>query len=249
MTGKKNGWVAMSESHRRSKFFLYVSYALLVIVLIGFSPTYYLRAFFDVPAIPLYVYAHGAALTAWFIWFCVQTTAVNNGRVALHRRLGVVGITIGILVLLSGAASAMMLAPRLLDKFGNIDSDIPRIAGVVWGNIGILVAFAGFLVAAVLNRRRSEFHKRLMYLASIGIILPAFGRISGFSMIDLSEPPFVFGCLLMFLGMLAIFDKKNSGSIHRVTWVGGIALFANLIFFGVVVPMTAFGRAFIFAFA
>ena len=85
----------MPESHRRSKFFLYVSYALLVIVLIGFSPTFYLRAFFDVPAIPLYVYAHGAALTAWFIWFCVQTTAVNNGSVALHRRLGAVGVTIG----------------------------------------------------------------------------------------------------------------------------------------------------------
>jgi hypothetical protein len=64
-------------------------------------------------------------------------------------------------------------------------------------------------------------------------------------MIDLPEPPFVFGCLLMLLGMLVIFDKKNRGSVHRVTWVGGIALFANLIFFGLVVPMTAFGRAFI----
>jgi hypothetical protein len=237
----------VAESHRRNNFFLYVSYALLVIVLIGFSPTYYLRAFFDVPAIPLYVYGHGAALTAWFIWFCVQTTAVNYGRVALHRRLGVVGITIGILVILSGTVSAMGLAPRLLEKYGNIDSDIFRITGVVWGNIGMMVAFTGFLVAAVLNRRKSEIHKRLMYLASIGIILPAFGRISGFPMIDLPEPPFVFGCLLMLLGMLVIFDKKNTGSVHRVTWVGGIALFANLIFFGLVVPMTAFGRAFIFA--
>jgi hypothetical protein len=235
------------ESHRRSEFFLYVSYALLVIVLIGFSPTYYLRAFFDVPAIPLYVYGHGAALTAWFIWFCVQTTAVNYGRVALHRRLGVVGITIGILVILSGTVSAMGLAARLLEKYGNIDSDIFRITGVVWGNIGMMVAFTGFLVAAVLNRRKSEIHKRLMYLASIGIILPAFGRIAKFPMIDLPEPPFVFGCLLMLLGMLVIFDKKNRGSVHRVTWVGGIALFANLIFFGLVVPMTAFGRAFIIA--
>ena len=237
----------MPELQRRSKFFMYVSIALLVIVLVGFSPTLYLRAFFDVPDIPLYVYGHGAALTAWFIWFCVQTTAVNYGRVALHRRLGVVGITIGILVILSGTISAMGLAPRLLEKYGNIDSDIFRITGVVWGNIGMMVAFTGFLVAAVLNRRKSEIHKRLMYLASIGIILPAFGRIAKFPMIDLPGPPFVFGCLLMLLGMLVIFDKKNTGSVHRVTWVGGIALFANLIFFVLVVPMTAFGRAFVLA--
>lgn len=237
----------MPESQHQSKFFLYVSYALLVIVLIGFSPTYYLRAFFDVPAIPLYVYGHGAVLTAWFIWFCVQTTAVNNGRVALHRRLGAVGITIGILVLLSGAAAAMELAPRLLEKYGNIDSDISRIAGVVWGNIGMLVAFMGFLVAAVLNRRRSEIHKRLMYLASIGIILPAFGRIAKFPMIDLPEPPLAFAGLLTFLVLLGIFDKTNTGSVHRVTWVGGIVLFANLIFFGLVVSITTFGRAFVLA--
>ena len=226
---------------------MYVSIALLVIVLVGFSPTLYLRAFFDVPDIPLYVYGHGAALTAWFIWFCVQTTAVNNGRVDLHRRLGAVGVTIGILVLISGTAAAMGLAPRLLEKYGNIDSDFSRIAGVVLGNIGMLVAFTGFLVAAVLNRRKSEIHKRLMYLASIGIILPAFGRIAKFPMIDLPEPPLAFAGLLTFLMLLGIFDRTNNGSVHRVTWIGGIALFASLIFFGLVVPTTASGRAFVLA--
>ncbi len=226
---------------------MYISIALLVIVLVGFSPTFYLRTFFDVPDIPLYVYGHGAALTAWFIWFCVQTTAVNNGRVDLHRRLGAVGVTIGILVLISGTAAAMGLAPRLLEKYGNIDSDFSRIAGVVWGNIGMLVAFTGFLVAAVLNRRKSETHKRLMYLASIGIILPAFGRIAKFPMIDLPEPPLVFAGLLTLLMLLGIFDRTSNGSVHRVTWIGGIALFASLIFFGLVVPTTASGRAFVLA--
>ena len=159
----------MLELHLRSKFFLYLSFALLVIVLVGFSPTFFLRAYFDVPAIPLYVYAHGVALTAWFTWFCVQTTAVNRGRVDLHRRLGTIGISIGILVLVSGAVAALGLAPRLLEKYGNIDADFPRIVGVVWGNIGMLVAFTGFVVAAVFNRQRAEIHKRLMLLASISI--------------------------------------------------------------------------------
>jgi len=237
----------MLELHLRSKFFLYLSFALLVTVLLGFSPTFYLRAFFDVPAIPLYVYAHGAALTAWFIWLCVQTTAVNRGRVDLHRRLGAIGISIGILVLLSGAASALGLAPRLLEKYGNIDADLARIVGVVWGNIGMLVAFSGFLLAAVFNRKRPEIHKRLMLLATIAISLPAFGRIAKFPMIDVPEGPFAFAGLLVLLIMLAIFDKINNGRVHPVSLVGGLALLANLIIFGFVISTSAFGRTFVLA--
>lgn len=237
----------MSDVVHRSKFFLCLSYVMLAIVLIGFSPTFYLRAIFDVPAIPLYVYVHGAAMTSWYIWFCVQTTAVNSSRVALHRRLGVIGITIAVLVLISGVAVALGLAPRLLEKYGDIESDFARIVGIVWGNLGTLVAFAGFILAAVLNRRKPEVHKRLMYLASIGILLPAIGRIAKFPMIDLPEPLLAFACLLTLLVMLGIFDRINIGRVHQVTLIGGLALFAGLIFFGLVVPLTSFGRSFILA--
>lgn len=237
----------MRELHPGSKFFLYLSFALLLTVLAGFSPSFYLRAFFDVPAIPLYVYAHGAALTAWFIWLCVQTTAINRGRVDLHRRLGTIGIAIGVLVLLSGAAAAMGLAPRLLEKYGNIDADFPRIVGVVWGNIGMLVAFTGFVVAAVLNRQRAEIHKRLMLLASISISLPAFGRIAKFPIVELPEGPFAFAALLVFLMTLVVFDKIDNGRVLRVTVVGSCAMLAILIFFGFVISTSTFGRSFVLA--
>ncbi len=237
----------MPELHRRSNFFLYVSYVLLVIVLVGFSPTFYLRAFFDVPAIPSYVYAHGVAMTAWFIWFCVQTTAVNRGRIALHRRLGTIGITLGGFVLISGAATALGLAPRLLEKYGNIDADIPRIAGIFWGNVAGLIAFAGFLTAAFLYRQRPEIHKRLMLLASIGISLQAIGRIAKFPMIDASEGPFAFAGLLILLVVLAIFDKTHNESVLRVTVLGSCGLLSILILLGFVVSGTAFGRAFVLA--
>lgn len=153
----------------RSSFFRRISYILLAIVLIGFSPTFFLRAFFEVPVIPSYVYAHGAALTLWFIWLCLQTTLATSGRVTLHRRLGPSGIAIGALVVVSGAAVSMGLAPRLLAKFGNIDSDMPRIVATVWGSIGMLVAFTGLLVAAVVFRQKADIHKRLMLLAILVI--------------------------------------------------------------------------------
>ena len=237
----------MPESHRRSNFFLYMSYALLAIVLVGFSPTFYLRALFDVPAIPPYVYAHGVAMTAWFIWLCVQTTAVFSGRVALHRTLGIIGMTLGVLVVISGAITALNLAPRLLEKYGNIDSDISRIAGIVWGNLAGLVAFGGFLFLAFLYRRKSELHKRLMLLASIGITLQALGRIGKISIIPVPEELFALVGLLMMLIIMGVFDKRTIGRVHRVTWAGGSALLAILILFGFVIANSQFGREFVLA--
>src|ERR1043166_3218788 len=56
----------------RSKFFLLANALLLAIVLVGFSRTLYLRAFFDVAPIPVSLYIHGAALTLWFLFALIQ---------------------------------------------------------------------------------------------------------------------------------------------------------------------------------
>jgi len=69
---------------------------LLAIVLIGFSPTFYLRAWLateDLPqglqALPVYLNVHGAIVTAWFLLFFTQTVLVASQRVDIHRRLGI----------------------------------------------------------------------------------------------------------------------------------------------------------------
>src|SRR5215467_10641178 len=72
----------------RSRFYLGMSSALLLIVLAGFAPTLYLRAFFAVPVIPASVWVHGLVLTAWFVAFFLQTALVAVRRTDLHRRLG-----------------------------------------------------------------------------------------------------------------------------------------------------------------
>ena len=111
----------------------------------------------------------------------------------------------------------------------------------------MLVAFTGFVVAAVLNRQRAEIHKRLMLLASISISLPAFGRIAKFPIVDVPEGPLAFAALLVLLITLAIFDKIDNGRVLRVTVVGIFAMLAILIFFGFVISTSTFGRTFVLA--
>ena len=66
---------ATTRRHHRSTFFIAAAITLLVIVVVGFTPTLFLRALFDVPARPLYLYCHGAILSGWFVWpFSTQAT-------------------------------------------------------------------------------------------------------------------------------------------------------------------------------
>jgi hypothetical protein len=50
---------------RRSTFFFWMSLVVLAIVLAGFGRTLFLRAFYPVPALPAYVFAHGVVMAAW----------------------------------------------------------------------------------------------------------------------------------------------------------------------------------------
>ena len=91
---------------------------MLCVVLVGFAPTLYLRAFFDVRPVPIYLYVHGAMLTAWFIWLCVQTSLVAAHRVDMHRRFGVVGVVLGIAVLVISPFVTLGAVSRLAATYG-----------------------------------------------------------------------------------------------------------------------------------
>jgi hypothetical protein len=66
------------------RFYSVVAATLWLIVLIGFSRTFFLRAFFNVPNVPAYVLVHGAVLTAWFTGLLVQTVLVAARRTQIH---------------------------------------------------------------------------------------------------------------------------------------------------------------------
>ena len=51
------------------KFAVGMAVALFAVNFAGFVPTFFLRPFFDVPEVPLYLYLHGAVGTAWFLLF------------------------------------------------------------------------------------------------------------------------------------------------------------------------------------
>ena len=74
------------------QFFFAITLLLVVVVAIGFGPTYYLAGVFRAPLPSRIVHIHGAVFSTWMILLVVQTGLISTRRVEWHRKLGVAGL-------------------------------------------------------------------------------------------------------------------------------------------------------------
>jgi len=224
-----------SRPRARPSFFFGMALLLLGLVIVGFAPTFYLRALFPVPPIPPHLYLHGAILTCWFLWLVLQTWLVRTGRTAQHRRLGVAGAVIAAAVVLAGPMASFGLITRVratgvpweADMSGLLGPQMQGVkmidffSGVIWGNFFSIAIFAALISSAIILRKRPQAHKRLMLLASIAIIAPALGRISRIAYLGGEAGPMP---AIVFLGLLLLvfgYDIRTRRRPHRATLSGG----------------------------
>lgn len=226
LSARASGRVA--GHHRRSRFFVGMSGVLLLLVVAAFVPTLHVRAFFQLRPMPLYLYLHGGVLTAWFVFLFVQASLASRGHIDLHRRMGTGGALLAVLVVGASLVAQVGKAPRLraagIDTALRVGSD----AAVFWGNLASLLLFISLVVTAILLRRRPEAHKRLMLLASIGIMGPALARFSrwplfggsAFEVFGPLERYFSSGGILVLLIAVIVYDLVARRRLHPATVVG-----------------------------
>jgi hypothetical protein len=240
----------------QTSYFFWMATLLLAVVLIGFAPTLYLRPVFDAAPIPGYLYVHGAVLTAWFVWLVVQTSLVATGRTATHRRLGVAGAAIAAAVVAAGPLATFSVVARVRSAGVDWDTDmsalgflgvegvpmIQFVSSVVWGNFLSIVAFALLVSAAVVLRRNTQAHKRLMLIASLTILIPALARISRWPVFGGEDGPLLPIAGLGLLATVVVYDVVKTKRVHAAT-IAGVA--ANLATFAIaqVIARSPFGQA------
>jgi hypothetical protein len=247
---------------RRTKFFVGASLSLLAIVFIGFAPTLYLRALFEQPQDALLamvlaeggtaaatqpslsVYLHGAVMTAWFVLFAMQAWLVEAGRTDVHRRLGVVGAALAVLVVWTSLEVSFAFPARLA-AIGVANSANANLA--IWLNFGGMFAFSVLVGTALYLRRRTAIHKRLMLVASISMIDPALGRISAWPVLtEMSRVVAVLVAqlpLLALLALLIVYDFRTRRRPHAATVLGILfAVAARPV--ALAIGNSSFGQAF-----
>src|SRR5438552_6785144 len=104
--------------------------------------------------------------SSWIALFVTQTTLVATKRTRIHMKLGVAGGVIAALMIIIGTFTAIVRAKG--------PSPLPDVNPLSFLTIplGDMLVFGILVGAAFYFRRKLDTHKRLMLLASIGL-LPA----------------------------------------------------------------------------
>lgn len=202
-------------------FFGGIAAALLVTVLVGFAPTYYLRESFGSPELTPSLQVHGFLFTAWMVLLLVQTSLIAASKTAWHRRLGICGAVLGVLMMIAGGYVAISRA-----RMGFSTPPPPGLtrAVVLTLPLATLIVFPVLFGAALWFRRRVDIHKRLVVLATLELVTAALARWPGISAVG---PVAFFGVTDAFVAALAVYDLATRGRIHAATLWGGLFLIAS----------------------
>ena len=157
----------------RSRFYVGLSLLITAIVLTGFGPRFFDTLVRGV-ARPWIIHVHAAVYLGWLALLITQSALAARGKIALHRRVGSLGIAYAGLVLLLGVIVSFAL-PVIHLRAGDWTMD--RAASFLPIPLGDMVLFGGFFGAAVAYRGRPQIHKRLVVLASVAVMFAAVGRV------------------------------------------------------------------------
>jgi hypothetical protein len=196
-------------------FFASMAGLILLTVFIGFARTYYLAGMFHAPLPSLLVHFHGAMFSCWILLFIAQIALVSSNRIRWHKRLGVFGVILAVLMVLVGFATLIAVVRRRAVFAMGLDT-------LFAGDVLQLSTFAFLVGWGFLARRDGPAHKRLMILGTVALLGPALARWPF---------PFVFSSALVFFGMLdaipillIAFDLWSHRKIHLVTISGTLLL-------------------------
>jgi hypothetical protein len=198
-------------------FYTGMAIAAAVVVFVGFAPTYFLRARYQSTALPTYLQVHGFLFTAWIALFIAQTALVAARRTNVHRRLGWAMASLAVVMVVVGTTAGIWSMRR------QVEAGFARQAqAFLTTPLFSMVAFAGFVTAAIAVRRDSQTHKRLMLLATISILDAAVARLP-FEFLRTSNWNYL-PTTDVFLAAAILYDLVSRYAVHRAYVWGGVLL-------------------------
>jgi hypothetical protein len=220
-----NAFIADLRSKSGRWFFVAAAIAVATIIVAGFAPSYTLRLLHHDRNLIWLVHAHGLLSASWIVLFLTQALLIARHRVDLHRRLGVAGAVLAAAVFFAGAATLLHAAQRAGPRLNAADGSRYLYMLIAFDGAGLLV-FACLVAAAIMFRRRAQWHKRLMLLAALSLLGPAFGRISAYANGMRGDNDLA--VLLLCAGSLmacTVIDAIRHRRLHPAfTWGGGLVL-------------------------
>lgn len=192
-------------------FFLGIALALSLLTLAGFLQLA-LRGITDPIGAPVRVHVHALLLVGWLALFCTQNWLAYTNRIAFHRKLGWAALLlVGAIVVANYKVTVAVIAE---DRMGAGGFTTPA-SFFALGTADTL-SFAGLVAWAIARRRDTQWHRRLLFGATLMLSAAGFNRL----LVDVPgaiAPLLSIGAQLAFVAAIAWHDRKALGRVHGAT--------------------------------
>jgi FtsH-binding integral membrane protein len=188
--------------------YFYFSMSLLFATLVvwGFSRTVNDNLLHAAPSRPFLLWIHAAAFSGWVVFFIAQSTLVRVRKVSWHRFLGWFGAGLATVMVPLGTATAIIMARfhtvQLHQSGGDAFLSIPFFD---------MISFGVIIALAVYWRKSPDFHRRLMFIATVGLMDAALGRFA-----FLFDHNLFYLCLDLLVALGIVRDLIVDRRVHRV---------------------------------
>jgi hypothetical protein len=200
-------------------FFVLMACLFPILVVIGFTPDYQL---INSGAINVhwFLHVHGAIMTSWLLVFLAQAVLAAKGNFQFHRKLGLISVVLGLIVLLSIAIAIIRAKITYSPPVGDDDA---------WGILSLqsygFALFGLFFTWGILARKNAAVHKRLLLLATLILMQAAMDRIRFLPGLYMAlYIRFIYLDILLI--PLFIYDFFTLRRLHKMTMTGVVCIVA-----------------------
>jgi len=146
-------------------FYFAMSLLLAAIVVIGFKRTVNDNLFHPAIARPLILWFHGAAFSGWVVFFILQSMLVRVHKVSWHRSIGWFGAGLAAAMVPLGTTTAIIMA-----RFDTFQLHLSGQYAFLSIPFYDMIAFGVLIALAIYWRTKPELHRRLIFIATCGLM-------------------------------------------------------------------------------
>jgi hypothetical protein len=152
-------------------FYFCMSLAMAGLVIWGFSRTVNDNLFHANPPRPMLLWFHATAFSTWVVFFIMQSALVRVGKVSVHRFLGWFGAGLASVMVVLGFTIAVIMA-----RFDSVVLHQPGRGAFLSIPFCDMILFGACMGMAIYWRRKPEYHRRLVFIATCQLMDAAIGR-------------------------------------------------------------------------
>lgn len=188
-------------------FYSGMSLLIFVLVTVAFSRTVPDNLIRPKIAPPHMLWLHGVVFYGWVLFFILQSGLVKIHKTRWHRTIGWFGVALGIAVFGLGVSTTIVMK-----RFEVLTYQMDRQLAMhfIYPQLWDMMCFAVAFSLAILWRKKLEYHRRLMLVATCPLTVAAWVRLP---LSFLSQGPWGADLLIM-MGVAR--DLIVNRKIHRV---------------------------------